>query len=220
MLSTTLSALLLLLGALDDSPHFLEGSSLYQELEFETAIERFRAAALEADRTEQERARLLVWEAMAQAGIGDMEAMEQALDGALALDVDVAVPAIAAPLVRERLEAKRAATKLESAHSTTETEAELEAAVSPASSPSSWRLWTGGGAAGLGFVSLVGAGVAGVLAAGSMNEASRPDAFQTDAANAVQQANNQVALASVLGLGAVVLVGTGTSLLAWHMLGD
>jgi hypothetical protein len=220
MFAATLSAMVLLLSALDDSPQFLEGSSLYQQLEYEASIERFRAASIEPDRTDGDRARLLVWEAMAQAGIGDMDAMAQALDQALALDARVGVPAIAAPLVREQLEEKRAAIAAAVPAAVVEPSVDDRQDGETAPSSSTWRLWTGGGAAGLGILGLAGAGVAGVLAAGSMQDASRSDAFQLDAVRAVQQANNQVAVASVLGAGALLLVGTGTSLIAWQVLDE
>lgn len=217
MFALVLCTALAAAGPLEESPSYQEGLSLYQDLEFEDAIERFRAAALEEGRSDEERAKLLVWESMSRAGVGDDEGARAAARRALALDLDVAPPEIAPPKVRGFLEEMRP-----------EVEAELQAAAAPvdaapadpapAAAPVAEELpmmLIGGGAlAGLGVVGLGAAGLFAALTAASMTTATDPEAFQIDASNAVEAANIQAITAAVLGAGGVVLAGAGAAMVA------
>lgn len=222
MFAPALLALLALVGALEESPAYQEGLTLYQDLEFEEAVERFRAAAKEEGRSDEERATLLVWEAMSRAGVGDDDGAQEAARRALELHLDVTPPDIAPPKIREFLEQMRP-----------EVEAEIAAAAAPsdpvpdegaqettsaAGEELPVMLIAGGAVAGLGVVGLASAGVVAALMASSLAAASDPEAFQIDASNAVDTANAQAIAAVIIGVGSVALVGAGVAIVAVDML--
>lgn len=221
MLASTLLALLALTAALEDSPSYKEGLELYQELEFEGAIERFREAAEEDERTDAERALLLVWQAMSSAGIGDDEAARAAARRALELDLDVQPPDIAPPKVRGFLEEMRDEVAAEQAPVEPQLVAEPEpVAVNPAPPPSEppWMMIAGGTVAAVGAVGVAGAGLFGALTAASLAAANDRDAFQVDAVKAVDAANAQAITAGVLAGAGVALAGVGGTLITLDLL--
>lgn len=221
MLSLVFTTCVVLAAGLDESPAYQEGLALYQELEFEQAIGRFRAAAAEPGRSDEERAVLLVWEAMARAGVGDDEGARTAARAALELHLDVEPPELAPPKVigfldelRPEVEAATRAAAAEAAPPPVE-DPPAPTPASPAGSDELPLLLIGGGTAmGLGVVGLAGAGLFAALTAASLTTAADPDAFQVDAQGAVDAANLQVATAIGLGVVGVALVGVGGALVA------
>lgn len=223
MFVLTLAAWLAVAGALADSPAFQEGLAAYQDLEFELALERFRAASAEEGRSDDERATLAVWESMCRAGVGDDEGAKAAARRALELRLDVVPPEIAPPKVRGFLDEQRAevAALAEAAAAAAEPIAAEQAPAAqraPAGEELPLLLIAGGTMAGLGVVGLGGAALFGALTAGSLASASDPEAFQIDASNALQAANAQVATAAVLGVAGIALAGAGAALIAFDRL--
>lgn len=220
MLASTVLALFTLTAALEDSPPYKEGLELYQDLEFEGAIERFREAAEEEERTDADRALLLVWQAMSHAGIGDDEGARAAARRALELDLDVQPPDIAPPKVRGFLAEMRDEVAAAQALKEPEPVAEPAPVVDPAPPPSElpWMMIAGGSVAAVGVVGVAGAGVFGALTAASLAEASDRDAFQIDAVNAVDAANAQAITAGILAGAGVALAGVGGTLITLDLL--
>lgn len=220
MTAALVTALLVFGAAAEDSPAFQElfeeGVELYRDLEFEDAVSRFEEAAAIEEASNEERAHLLVWVAMCRAGVGDDDGARQALRHALDLDAEPRLPEVAPPKVARfvsELQEERAAAAVEPA-----APEPAPAPVEPPASEVPVMLVAGGATAGVGAVALAGAGLFSVLAALSLDEARKPDAFQSDAVSALGSANLQAATAGVLGLSGALLLGSGAALLAFEPL--
>jgi hypothetical protein len=228
MLTTAVAALVLLAGALEDHPAFVEGQNLYRDLEFEVAAEKFRAASEDGELEAADRATALVWEGMCWAGIGDEGKARGVLKSALEIDPEVALPEIAPPKVRQLVD--------ELIDEVAGVGAVEEVAPQPEPQPESqpepeaeaggelpMMMIAGGSVAGLGALAVVaGGGLAGlsVVQFGDAESKVAAGAFQDEVVASLDLANLELGAGVATGLVGLALVGVGGTLIALDLTGE
>lgn len=208
----------------EEAPAFQEGQGLYRDLEFEAAAQKFQAAADDESLTESDRAVAHVWVGMCFAGIGDENKARDALREALHLDLNVSLPDVAPPKVRQLADELRSEVEAEQAVA----EPELVEEPEPEDEPSDdvgtaggedlpILLIAGGATAGLGALVLGSGGVLyglSLLQFGDCTAQKDGNGFQSDVGACVDVANAEAATGIVLTAAGVVLVGVGGALIA------
>lgn len=235
MLAAALTCVLLTSGALEEQRDFVAGQTFYADLEFEQAIVKFRFALGDPSLTKPEQARVLLWIAVTSGQMGDNLAARQAFRDAFVLDPDAELPPITPPTLipladEERVAAnkqaaERAAAEAEAQAAQAAIEAEAtDAADGPSTDDNTgsaapeaanglpWLTISGGSAAAVGGLFVLGAAAALAWGVNSYLFATDSTNFQTEADGAALQMN--VAWASAAGLTVVALglVGAGASL--------
>lgn len=197
-----------LAGALQGTPSFDEGVTAYGALDYEGAVAKFKATDTAA--TDAERATLLLWIALCDAGIGDLDAARASMREALKLDHTVALPTTVSPRVVAIYDEEKAAVP-----------AAAEPVVDGPPSPPLFDfaavspfVWAGGASLAGGVVALGGAALWTGAAFEQLGIVDNPDTFQSDAKVALDSANGNALLAIGAGAVGVTLASVGVVLLA------
>jgi hypothetical protein len=242
MIAAALTTLLLVTGALEEQPDFVAGQAFYADLEFEQAIVKFRFALGDPALTKPEQAQVLMWIAVTSGQMGDNNAARQAYRDAFVLDADGELPPITPPTLIPLANEERAAAKqkleeraaAEAAAEAVEAEAAAHAAAERAAAEQApdapladdavaspeepnglpWLTISGGSAAAVGGLFVLGAAAALAWGVNSYLFATDATNFQSDADGAVFQMNLAWVAAGGLGVAALGLVGAGASLAA------
>ena len=207
-----LALALVTLGSLAGDEAFDQGVVLYKQLEYEQASARFAEISARPALAAPDKAEALVWLGLCLAGTGDIDAARRTLKGAVLTDANVRLPTATAisPRMQELFDAVLA---------------EAEAAPPPTPPPpppppppapqahAPLPLLPAGLVVG-GVVVSAGGVVLAVLAAGNLQLAEDPDAFQLDAKAALDAANGEGVAAGVLLVGGAALLGAGIVLFA------
>lgn len=210
----SLFAPLALAGALSGTPNFDAAVTAYGELDYEGALAKFKTTDTASD--DAERATVLMWIALCDAGIGDLEAARVSMREALRLDRDVSLPTTVSPRVVAIYDEEKAALPQDSV-----VEPPPSGAAAPRELPPAFDFaavpplaWVGGASVAVGVVALGGSAL---WAAGAFEQLAIVDApgtFQDDAKVALDAANFNAGLAVGAGVVGVGLAGLGVVLLA------
>ncbi len=191
-------------ASLQGDPAFTEGQQLYQALSFEEAVPKFAEVAARPDLAPGDRAEAYVWLGLAHAGLAHMREAHDAFKKALQADPAVKLPGTISPRVAEEFHSAQA-----------EVQKESVAKKQPAppgdtgggdGAPAVSGLFvTGAVVGGVGALLVAGGLVSAGLAAGDYARASDKNAFQSDAKDALDATNTELAVAlALVPVGAVV----------------
>lgn len=224
-----LTALLLFAPAtLHDDAVYMEGISLYRELEFEQALFRFEAAAVSAAETAEEKAEIQLWISLCYAGVGREDDALGAMKLALSLHPEAELPEADPPPRIKALFAKAKAAATPAAAPPVEEAPPLPIAEEPiaaADAPSVEEpeaavgplVYVGGVGLGIGAAFAVGTVVAGGSTAGAYlytaSLAGDDSAFASDVESAALITNILLGVTAVsAGLTAVSVAAGGAAL--------
>jgi hypothetical protein len=107
-LNAALLSVLLLAGALEDEDLFVVGQEMYADFDMVQAQLRFEELLAQPGRSAPDQAKLWVWIGLCLSGSGESGAATDAWTEALRLDLEVQMPDVASPKVKEQLEVMRA----------------------------------------------------------------------------------------------------------------
>jgi hypothetical protein len=196
---------LLVVGAVQADPSFVEGKKLYDQLEYEQAVFRFEELATKASLSPSDRAQALLWLGLSYAGAGNFDAAKRAFSDAAKNDATVALPIE----VSKRLAKLFADAKVEGvARAEADTKAAAAAPPPPpppppaapvaAPKPTSSPPYLAYAGIGGGVLALAGGAALGGLCAVSYGSATNKAHFASDAKASLDQANIELAAAAVL----------------------
>jgi hypothetical protein len=205
----SLFAPFVLANALQGTPAFDAAVAAYSDLDYETALEKFKAVDTATD--DAERGTVLMWISLCSAGIGDLDGARVSMREALHTDREATLPTTVSPRVVAIYDQEKAALPAATLTPTTTVTETPPPAAAPMVPP---LMVAGGASVGVGAIALGGAALWSVFAFEQLAIVDDAATFQDDARLALDSANLNAGLAIGAGVLGVTLAGVGVAMLA------